>query len=151
LRLWLLFSLLWVSHNFWWLSWVEVGVSSLDAVSDIDAAELSILGDGQSSWPSHRFDYVNCIAGGSFSSDFVVLLLVTADFALPSGIEAGDGYVFVDCLETLFNFIFFSELIHVFLLGVIFHTYWLSMGASADFKNNWESMGPVLKIFKIIC
>jgi len=61
LRLDLVDLLAWVGAHIWRFCWVEEGVALLNGITNVYVAILSTLGDGNSTWPSHRFDNIDCI------------------------------------------------------------------------------------------
>ena len=89
--LWLLFFLLGIILDSWWLDRIVTGVAFLEAVAHVYRCALASLGDGDSAGPSERFNHVDSKRDIlTFSCTISILLYIAHDFAEPAWLLSGE-------------------------------------------------------------
>lgn len=75
-----------ITLHLWGLDRVEAGLCLLKAVTDVNASVVAALGNSEGARPSERLDNIDRVALVALTTQLLVLLLVTADFAQPGGL-----------------------------------------------------------------
>lgn len=88
-----------VRLHFWRLRRVEASVTLLDAVSNIDGAVGTALGDSDSTRPSQRAQHVGSIRGNRITILSLVGLNIAAHSASPSVDTFNNGLIIVKSTE----------------------------------------------------
>jgi|Transcript_43689 hypothetical protein len=131
------------------LSRVVARVSSLEAVTNINAGVLAALRDGQSTGPSEGADHVNGVANCLALAALSVLLSVANNFAKPSWLLTGELGVLTDISEALASRVFGFKIVNRSLQVILGHIRG-QMGAAARLQDDRVHVCPCLDVSELI-
>ena len=149
-RLRLFFFLLGVVADRRWLDWVVARIALLEAMTNIDASELSALGNGDGAGPPERFKHVDSVASCLTLGSISVLLSVTDDLTEPGGLLSREHCVLANITEALSSWVRTLESFQGCRYVVLGQASWGQVRASASLENYRVEVCPCLDVFKLI-